>query len=82
MLGIQCHPSSHSSFPLEISGSLSSPQHMNTDWAFFTGPLMRVESEQTTGIRFFFCLSLFFPLLFLFFLEEKVGQYYPAISQL
>lgn len=53
MLGIQHHPSSHSSFSLEISRSLSSSQHMNTDWAFFTEPLMRVESEQTTGIRLF-----------------------------
>lgn len=33
MLGIQYHPPPHSSVSLEIYGSLSSPQHMNTDWA-------------------------------------------------
>lgn len=70
MLGIQYHPPSHSSFSLEISGSLSSPQHMNTDWAFFTGPLMRGESEQTAGICFF---------LLLFFSGGEVGQYYTTI---
>lgn len=35
MLGIQDHPSSHSSLSLVIYGSLSSPQHVNTDWPIF-----------------------------------------------
>lgn len=62
MLGIRYHPSSHSSFSPEISGSLSTPQHMNTDWAFFTQPLMRVEWEQNTGshtVSFFIFCSTF-----------------------
>lgn len=62
MLGIRYHPSSHSSFSPEISGSLSTPQHMNTDWAFFTQPLMRVEWEQNTGSHIVY---LFFVLLFM-----------------
>lgn len=76
MLGIQHHPSSHSSFSLEISGSLSSPRHMNTDWAFFTEALMRVELEQTTGIHAFFLL------FFVFFSSGgEVGQYFTTGEQ-
>ncbi len=65
MLGMQYHPSSHSSFSLEISGRSSSPRHMNTDWAFFTGPLMRVESEQNHRDWLFCCCCCYF-------LEERL----------
>lgn len=75
MLGIRYHPSSHSSFSPEISGSLSTPQHMNTDWVFFTQPLMHVEWEQNTGSHIVY---LFFVLLFM--AEQWVNSTLRGIS--